>query len=76
MDLTTSSMNSIISEFLCDSHLISVEVKVLFAQFDENVYSNIAVNNRKTPRKIVAKRCILLPKKIFNRRLIAITNDK
>jgi len=76
MDLTTSSMNSIISELLCDSHLISVEVKVLFAQLDENVHSNIAIKNTKDPRKIAAKRCIFLPTKIFNRRLIAIANDK
>jgi len=65
MDLTTSSMNSIISELLCDSHLISVEVKVLFAQLDENVHSCIAVNNRKYASKIIATRCIVLPTKGF-----------
>jgi len=58
-------MNSIISGLLCDSHLISVEVNVLFAHLDENVYSNIAVNNRKYATKIIAIRCIVLPTEDF-----------
>jgi len=65
MDLTTSSMNSIISELLCDSQLISVKVEVLFAHLGENVCSNIAVNNRKYATKIIAIRCIVLPTEDF-----------